>query len=222
MKSKSLVQKLRAHAISWMTPVIWRSSEHRLARALNSFSEVEYDSGWQALRVMSVRDNPEHQAELLLTALEEFHHSDLFARLAKKRSVRSPKRLLERQSIWDETPEIDNFLAAQFIGETSVHDEFMIYENATLDSEISATFRDIRLDEAKHVKDAYDNLVSDIGSEEKAHRMIRKVRRSHDWRAISKALEPIGEASSNLLVLILYFGIGLFMWPLAKRRLAKT
>lgn len=222
MQSKSLVQKLRAQTISWITPIIWRRSERRLAMALKRFSHVEYDSGWQALRVMAVREDPEHQAELLLTALEEFHHSALFRHLAEKRPVKAPDLQLERQSIWDETPEIDHFLAAQFIGETSVHDEFMMYEKATRHSEISSTFRDIRLDEAKHVKDVYNNLVAEIGSEKRAHRLICQVRRSHDWRAVSKALEPIGATVSNLLVLVLYFGIGLFLWPFARRRLEQT
>ncbi|KAE9624739.1 hypothetical protein [Parasedimentitalea maritima] len=222
MQKNSVVQRLREQAITWITPIFWRNSDRRLALALNNFSRVEYDSGWQALRVMSVRNDPEHQAELLLTALEEFHHSALFRRLAEKQKLQAPNLTVQRQSIWDETPEIDHFLAAQFIGETSVHNEFMIYEKATGNCEISSTFRDICLDEAKHVKDAYTNLVVNIGSEDKARRLIRQVRRGHDWRALSKALEPIGATVSNLLVLLVYFGIGLFLWPFARHRLQRS
>lgn len=221
MSEQSIIQRLRALAIVWITPLVWRYSESRQAAALQKFSRVEYDSGWQALRVLPTQKDAELRAELFMTALEEFHHSALFKTLL---SGYPPRKIdsnpSPRLSIWDKEPDIQHFLAAQYIGETSVHSEFEIYEKAAGSPEVARTFHNICKDEEKHGRDAYDNLVAAIGSEDKAKDLIRNVRRAHDWRAITTAMEPFGTVVSSVLLVALYLLFGLFLAPFARHRLA--
>lgn len=221
MSEQSVIQHIRAFAILWVTPLVWRFSRARQAAALQRFSCVEYDSGWQALRVLPTQNDAELRAELFTTALEEFHHSMMFKKLLSHYSFHAVvPNSSPRLSIWDEEPDIKNFLAAQYVGETSVHNEFEIYEKAAENSEIAKTFREICEDEEKHGRDAYHNLVITIGSESKAKDLIRKVRRAHDWRAVKTALEPIGAVVSRVLLGTLYLIFGLVLTHFAKRRLA--
>jgi rubrerythrin len=215
---------LRRFTIRLMIPIVWNISKRRAAKALQTFSATEADSGWQFLYALDAMEDPKLRASLFHNAMEEMYHSAEFEKLSSLFSDEmTTKPKPERKPLYDRTKPLASFLAYVYVGEKDVYDQFDAYSAAVKKAAAVEGLKHTIFDEAKededgHLKLARQALIEEYGSKARAEREVVKIRlkRAYDsWLRFSKRL---GEFSSSLLISAIYFTGGLlFSFPCRKR-----
>jgi rubrerythrin len=211
---------IRRLAIRLFIPISWRISRQRIAKSLRRFSEVEADSAWQMLAALDGVADPEFRAQLFNNALEEVHHSYIFRNLARKyeEQLISPSPQ-ERRRLFDPRQGLVMFEAYRFVGESDVYRDFLAYAEAAPYQDIRDTFIAIRGDEEEHQKLAYAKLDRLCGSTTATRRLILKVRLRRAWDSWIRASKKIGDFFFSLILLAIYFTLGMLSAPFCKARL---
>lgn len=132
-------------------------------RVLQEFAQTELDSAWQSIFALERVKNPDLRKLLFLHAFEELFHSDLFARIAQRKSRdlpmlpltrREPLLPLEGNDPKDEA----EFFAFLAIGESEIQRDFHVYQRSLPDEDVQQLFQAIGQDEEYHAKDTGDAL----------------------------------------------------------------
>jgi hypothetical protein len=149
--------------IKYATPLVWKAFEARKLAALQDFSDTELDSGWQSIYTFSKISDPKTKAELLMHALDEFYHADLFNNLLHSYASSPLHRpIFSRKTILDEDvskASILDFLAQVFVGEHEINRDFKIYSEANIDPSIRTLFQNIKRDEEGHEEVSWDLML---------------------------------------------------------------
>lgn len=216
---------LRGLLIRWVTPVVWRLSPERKARALQEFSLIEKDSGCQLLAAISHVDDPRVKAQLFQHVLEEFHHADLFDRAAKS-CADGPLEVpvITRDELIDPKAGPDgllDFVSYVHAGESAVNADFAHYAAYAPDRLLRGVFTAVRADEAGHEAGTSELLLAVAGGDgHKARRAVLFSRLKRAWRSYALSMRSVGELPLSVLLTALYFVSGPFVRGALRRRLA--
>ena len=211
---------MRRPLIRNLTPMFWRRGGPHLARALRRFSEVEADSGWQALQFLYASDSAVLRARLFEVALEEVAHARMFRAVARlvHEFPAEETILTRRESLYSERAGIAAALADLQVNETAVYKEFEDYARATDDQRVIEIFASIREDESHHGKCA-DSLLAEVLPDARARRSaLRRARLRRAWRNYNVAAKAFSGGVMCLLLWISFFGLGLFGGTVHGRR----
>ncbi len=203
---------LRRFLIKYVTPIVWRSSPRRLASAVRRFSDVEADSGWQALQLLHLCDDPKKRAVFFALALEESAHARMFRNAALEIDPDVERRWAapERATLYDEKKGLAAAVADITVNEIAVYKEFGDYADCARSApRLRAIFEKIKTDEAGHGDDA-DGLLADLTQDAAALRaQLRKAERRRFFRVYMSGSKVVGEHVIGLLLRATFF---LFGW----------
>jgi hypothetical protein len=202
---------------------VWHFSEKRKLAALQEFSDTELDSGWQSLYTLSKIDDPKTKAELFEHCLDEFYHADLFGNLLKSYASSPLNRpTFSREAIL--SSKIDKravlaFLVKVYVGESEINRDFVAYARAHVDEPIRQLFRQIKRDEEGHEEVSWDLMLRYAdGKAWKLRWLIFRETLAHAYKRYVKASQAIGDFMLALMLSLIYFLAGLFVFgPLRKR-----
>ncbi len=202
---------LRKLLIKYVTPRLWRASNWRLANAMRMFSEVEADSGWQALQIAYTTNSSELHAQLLSMAIEEAAHARHFRRLSDKINDERPKIIpvVSRKAIISNHGDVAAALAEVSLNEQEIFREFELYASASGRPDVAAVFARIAQDEQSHADDTGD-LICDLmgGDEEKTAVLFRSARRRRRFRLLTTVSEKIGNFFFFIWSTLIYLFFG--------------
>jgi len=217
---------LRKSIIRLCLPIIWRTSERRIAQALQRFSVTEVDSAWQSLYAMKGTRDPKLRAKLFQHALEEMQHGALFGQMALSYSdTLPPIPLPERNPLYDPAKQDDgllSFYAHEYVGESIICDEFDSYQAAAPRADIKNLFSHVKRDEIGHAtytSHALKELAKDPWTRRRAVLKARFKRLKEGWLRFSKSL---GEFPPIFFIGAIYYVSGPLLWRRAQRRLTAT
>ena len=217
--------KLRQVIISSAMPLIWRYFPSRKLAALQDFSMIEIDSGWQSLQAIPSVADPTTKKMLFLHAMEEFDHGSRFDRLYGEISDSLPRRpVFRRERMLREgggKEELLDFLAGAYVGERDVNEDFRYYMHAPIDPRIRAIFASILQEEEGHEGGALEHLERMAGGN---RNRIRWLVRKHSLKRLYKLyigmLQKLGELPLSIVLSAVYFLLGPFVFfPLRTRML---
>ena len=210
---------MKTKIIRIVTPLTLRS-KRRVCQLLRRFAITEADSAWQLIQALNRIDDDELKARLFHNAMEELHHAELFGGLADQFSDHPPSAVvLPRRHLFAESPSPAAFEAYHYVGELDVFEQFEAYARAAPLGPIRDTFLAIRADESGHQLIAREALVRLAGSNAKAKRLVRSVRRQRLWDSLKRGANAIGDAVSVLLLTGIFSLFGPFVTFMCRRRL---
>jgi hypothetical protein len=182
---------------------------------LRKFSQIEADSAWQMIHAIDFVEDPAYKASLLLNALEEYHHSDLFEGASKryKKGNFAPSQI-RRNAIVKKQQDLLYFQVFHYVGEKSIYETFYAYAMGAKQPYLKELFLQIRGDEYEHQKNAYKKLQKEIDSPSRLRLFILKVNLFQLSRSIRKKHEYLIRIISYILLTPFYFLFG----PLLKRK----
>ena len=201
---------MRAFLIKYFTRASWGSNPRRLALSLHRFSQVEADSGWQALNLLYRTDDVDLQAELFKIAVEEAEHAELFRNLAQKIDPQARAFLAqrERMDLYAAYGSVLKTLADISVSEMAVHDEFDKYGKATDNADVKALFEKIKEDEADHGNDTFDTLRRVAGDEKSFRSALRSASHQRMWRNYGFVSKGFGNFMMSILTSLFYWSLG--------------
>ncbi|MGZ3704910.1 MAG: ferritin-like domain-containing protein, partial [Bdellovibrionota bacterium] len=192
--------------------------------ALQNFSQVEIDSGWQSLHVIPLVPDSRTKKVLFLHALEEFRHGELFDSLCTRLSPAYLSRPAFRRKPMlrggGGPDALLDFMAGTYVGERDVNEDFRYYSQARVDPEIRAAFSSIMAEEQGHEEEADGYLVRFAGGDRRKVRLrIWKHSFLRLYRLYTGLLQELGEIPLSILLTGAYFVLGPFLYLPLKRRL---
>lgn len=184
---------------------------------------IEKDSGCQLLGAMDRVHDARVKAQLFQHVLEEFHHADLFERACAAYS-NAPLEIpvITRQALveGDGPQAVVDFVSYVHVGESAVNADFEAYAKSSVDPRIQGVFKAVRMDEANHEEDSMELLESIAGGKGSRLRWsLLKSRAKRGWRSYVLVMRGIGEIPLAVLLSILYFVAGPFVFKTLQRRL---
>lgn len=188
------------------------SQEDRTASVLREFSDIEADSSWQYLHAMQFTEDDELKRMLLLNALEERNHADIFLRLhqqIRQHQISLPHKA--RKPLIEAPEQLPAFLAYVHYGEASVHKNFVKYANSCSDQRIAQAFKKISEDEEGHESNIYDYLTKICGDQKRADKQVNKARWKYRMEAWMRHSQKLGDFMFNLLLSLVYLIFGLII-----------
>jgi hypothetical protein len=192
------------------------------------FAQTELDSAWQSVHALQYVTDPRIRSLLLQHALEELHHSELFADAASEQSDFPQAVPLTRRSPLSEVESGDGsaaakFLAALAVGENEIRNDFQVYRRAIPDPRIRRLFAQIENDEEGHAENSMASLTR-LARENGIS--MRAIRWRHAWELLKRRHKSLGMKMGALILdtalTVLYFVFGGFGHWQARRRMVMS
>jgi len=215
----------RRLAIRTMIPLVWRISKNRAPRTLQRFATTEADSAWQFLYALDAAEDIELRKELFNNALEEVHHASEFERMSIECSTTLVhKTKPERSAIYDPKKPFAHFLAYVYVGESDVYQQFSAYSAAVREALTGERKARNFFDEAKEDEDGHLNLakralIKEFGSRRLAEKEVLKIRFKRGYETWLRGSKKIGEFSTSIILMFIYFVTSPFFFVTCRRRL---
>lgn len=211
----------RRAAIRLLLPLSWRLYPQRRGQVLQRFAVTEADSAWHFLDAMSRVDQPGIRARLFNNAVEEQHHSELFATAARGHALVPPRiPIAERTAIYDASRGLQHFFAFVQVGEQDVYEQFDAYAAAIGTESVRSIFRHLKQDEEGHMRFAEQRLAAIVAKRDAGASLVRAIRLQ---RLIDSLVRGGRRAADFLLTLLfsaVYFPLGLVAAAACRRALA--
>ena len=213
--------EFRRLAIRVLLPVSWRLFPRRIALNLHTFSRTEADTAFHMFQALPDLEDPEYRAKLFNNTLEEVNHAALFLALATKYAD-SPLPKVDRRhaDLYSSLDDLTLFQTYHFVGETDVYNQFHAYAGAAPQEDVKKNFLRCRTDEEGHQALAMEQLVAHMGSERAAWQQIRRLRIRRVWYSWCRFFRGVADMASGLVLGLLYFAAGPFLFWACRRRLS--
>jgi len=198
---------IRKLLIRTSLPLLWRTSSRRTAAGLQRFAVAEAESAWQLLNVLDSVDEPKLRARVFQHALEEFHHSSEFDRVARPYCEALPPRPLpERDPLYDPADGeegLAKFMAYAHVGELEVFGQFDAYAAGIGPCDAREVFKSAKKDELGHVGLTRHLFVS-MSGESAVGMAVMKARFQRLYETWLRFSRGFGEIPSAILLGTIY------------------
>lgn len=202
---------------------IWRFFPAKRREQIVSFANTEFITSWQFLYALRFLRGPKARAELFLQLLEEYHHTDLFIRLAAK-GAPAPVYLdsVEIKGLYDGHESLWRLLVFSHVGEEAAVARFSAIAGASRDNDLKKVIGEVLADEKGHAKGISgmaDHLGRKRGEVEFFARKVMLKRIYDGWiRSGSRVVDLL----NSLILSGVYFVCGPILFLSCRRRMRQT
>lgn len=212
---------VRHFMIRNVLPRVWKASPERRIRSLQEFALTELDSGWQSLTAIPHSPTPRIKSLLFRHALEEIGHNQLFLSLVEKESNSLRKEpVMQRNPLLDGSYEsLVDYMAYTHAGESEINKDFPVYAESDVPDHVREAFRQLKAEEEGHEDFTATALLELLRNDEKHfHWIVRTKKWKRSWQQFNSIMERFGELPMKIILVIVYFVAGLFVWlPMSRR-----
>ena len=206
--------------VSLVARYLWELFPSLKNAQIASFADTEFTTSWQFRFSLPHLSSPEKRARMFEQLLEEYHHADIFLKLARSRSAR-PVFLepAEIKPIYSEPSDVWKLIVYSHVGEQSAVDRFSALAAATADPELKRVIYEVLADEKGHTESVKD-MAFELGrTPAEIEALSRRVRVQRAWAAWLRIGTRFTEHIGNMVLSAVYFVFGPLLVFQARRRL---
>jgi hypothetical protein len=213
-----LVERL---VIRLTVSVGWALSPARVPEVIRGFQATEADGVWHLYRGMPAIADARQRALVFGHCLEEESHADAFARTYKAYGDRVFSPLFyERKALYKPGEPIWKTFAFVHVGEVDATERFRALAAALPAGALKDCLRTVVSDEEGHVDLTGEMLVKMGARRPEIRREIWRVRLIRLWERWLRVGKGAIDTLATILLSLVYFGFGLLLRGVARRRLS--
>lgn len=213
-----LLAKLRV----WLVVKLVWSSRRRMADAVRGFQATEADGVWHLHRGMQRIHDPKQRALVFTHSLEEESHAEEFGRVYRAYSDQaSSPATYERGDLHPPSTALWKTLAYVHVGEEDATSDFRRLRSVLGDGPLRESLARIIADESTHVDLTHDLLVAMGARERDIRAEVLRVRLGRLWENWLRAGKRVVDVIATVLLSSVYWLLGVFLAPPARKRLAE-
>lgn len=191
----------------------WKKSKSAVEERIRAFEATEDDSSWQLLYACRRIADGKTKADLLMQAMEEAHHAEVFRGLYEESCGSALKKLPVQRKPLFQDGQAWKLFAYCAVGEAAAARRFRHIAEGLEPGKFKNSLEKILKEEEGHVELAADlsSLTGKSGAELKREIFrIKAIRAGETWLRIGRS---ITSQASKLLLTLTYFGIGWWLKP---------
>lgn len=202
---------------------IWRFFPEKKREQVVSFANTEFITSWQFLYALRFLRGPKARAELFLQLLEEYHHTDLFIRLAAK-GAQKPIYLdsVEIKGLYDGSEDLWRLLVFSHVGEEAAVARFSAIAGASGDKDLKRVLGEVLADEKSHAR-GISGMAELLGRERgEVESFARKVVLRRLFEGWVKVGSRVIDLLNSFILSGVYFIFGPILFYSCRQRMRET